>query len=79
MTGREFNREVGRRVRAARHRAGLALQDVTGVPFNTLGYVERGERGTSVEKLCAIAEALGVPVVELIPDERRGPNRASVA
>ncbi len=72
MTGKAFNRAVGERVKAARLRAGLELCDLRPLPHNTLGYIERGERGTSVEKLCQIAEAIGVPVVELIPEERRG-------
>lgn len=65
---------IGKRIRAARLKAGLTQQDVadqlklTNVGF---GAFERGDRQISVEYLVAIADILGHPVTYFlgIPEE----------
>jgi DNA-binding XRE family transcriptional regulator len=64
-------REFGRRVRAAREAMGLsqeALADVAGLHRTYIGSIERGERNLSIANVYALADALRVPVCELLPD-----------
>lgn len=56
-------REPGRRVRAVREASGLSLREVArriGVSAATLSHIENDKAGLSVERLEAIADALGM-------------------
>ena len=61
--------EMGRRVRAARLRAGLTQQaaaDRGGFLRTSLSYVENGRRNMTVGALLVYADALGVDPCDLI-------------
>ena len=60
---------VGVRIRAVRHDRDMtqeALALASGVTRNVLIDVEHGRRGLLFERLFDIADALGVPVAELL-------------
>lgn len=66
----EFGRELGARLRAVRHRAGLSLEAVQAcsggrLQAGTVGSWERGARAITVERLAELAAFYGVPVAEL--------------
>lgn len=79
-----IQRELGRRLRAARETAGLALAEVarrSGLSRRYLTEAEAGRANPSLLKLCALSEALGVPVRELcdvLPGPARGERIALV-
>ncbi|MGC2168294.1 MAG: helix-turn-helix transcriptional regulator [Acidimicrobiales bacterium] len=61
--------ELGRRVRAERHRLGIsqmALADLVGLHFSFVSEVERGEPNLSLSSLLRLAEALGVDPGKLV-------------
>ena len=71
---------VGRRVRAARHQAGVprrALSDRSGVSTRYLAQIEAGEGNVSLGILVRIAAALDLPFEVLLQDE--GPEGAEAA
>ena len=72
--GEAVQRRVGERVRALRAARGLTqlrLAGRAGISRPSLANIEAGRQNLGVRALCALAEALGVPVEELLtaPDE----------
>jgi transcriptional regulator with XRE-family HTH domain len=70
---------VGRRVRAARQARGLslgALASAAGVGKGSLSEIENGARNPTLGTLYAIADALGLPLADLL-DGRAGARIAS--
>lgn len=58
----------GERLRALRAERGLtqaALAQASGVSYRSVQYLEAGERAPHFDTLVSLAEALGVPVLEL--------------
>lgn len=71
QTWERRRRFVGARIRSLREAAGMtqeALALSSGVTRNVLMDVEHGKRGLLYERLFDIAEALQVPVTELLSD-----------
>jgi transcriptional regulator with XRE-family HTH domain len=65
-------RAVGRRIAAARRRAGLtqaAFAERLGWPRDTLIHFEHGRRALTVDRLKAVAAALGLPPAALLVDD----------
>ncbi|MFI1184366.1 helix-turn-helix domain-containing protein [Streptomyces sp. NPDC020799] len=63
----------GRRVREVRLRAGLtqkAAAEAAGLDRSFLAEVESARHSVSVDRLYALADALGASVHELLPDNR---------
>jgi transcriptional regulator with XRE-family HTH domain len=61
--------EIGRRVRAARTRAGLSQQDASikaGMSYRWWQRLEAGESGPTVRTLIRIADALGIGFWDLV-------------
>ena len=61
--------ELGRRVRAQRHRLGIsqmALAEIVGLHFSFVSEVERGERNLSLSSLLRLADALEVDPGKLV-------------
>lgn len=77
MRDREESRTIGRRIAEARKRAGLSgqlLAEKLGWSRETLVNFELGRRAITVERLSAIAGALGLHPAELLferPDAAR--------
>lgn len=71
-----ITRQVGRRIAAARRAAGLTqaeLADRLNWPYDTYIHYEHGRRSIGVDRLTAIASALGIsPAVLLVDDETLG-------
>jgi transcriptional regulator with XRE-family HTH domain len=64
MSDHTRSRAIGRRIAAARQAAGLTQRELAqrmGWPRFSLINLELGRRGTTIEKLDAVAAALGVP------------------
>ena len=62
---------IGLRIKHARNRKGLtqeALSDLLGISRNQITYLETGDRGISLELLVSVANALEVPISELLAD-----------
>ncbi len=60
---------LGETVRARRKKLGLSQEELAhqaGVHPTYLSAIERGERNPALENLCAISNALGVPLAELL-------------
>ncbi|HEY0669331.1 MAG TPA: helix-turn-helix transcriptional regulator [Sphingobacteriaceae bacterium] len=84
-----FIRKVGMRIREARERKKLSLEDLafmTGFTIANLGEIERGEVNTDISHIAAIGQALGLhPMkildvdMELIPRFELPPNRENRA
>jgi transcriptional regulator with XRE-family HTH domain len=71
MSAGETIAAVGRRVRARREAAGLsvaALARTSGVARATLTQLEAGEGNPTLETVYALANALGVPISDLLGD-----------
>ncbi|NTW02920.1 MAG: helix-turn-helix transcriptional regulator [Oscillochloris sp.] len=65
----EQSRMVGQRVATARQHAGLSIRDLAdriGWPRDTLVNYELGRRAITIERLEAIADALGIPAAALL-------------
>jgi len=78
MSEHTRDRAIGRRIAAARQAAGLTQRELAermGWPRFSLINLELGRRSTTVEKLDAVAAALGVPPVVFLIDD---PALASV-
>ena len=72
MSGHSRSREIGRRIAAARQAAGLTQRELAermGWPRFSLINLELGRRGTTIEKLDAVAAALGVPPAVFLIDD----------
>ena len=72
---RDFNREVGRRLRQARKRRGLSLMAVEEASRgefkpSALGSYERGERALSVHRLHRLSQLYGMTAGELLDPSR---------
>lgn len=70
---RDFNREVGRRLRQARKGQGLSLMAVEEASRgefkpSALGSYERGERALSVHRLHRLSRLYGISVSEILDD-----------
>ncbi|WP_241251381.1 transcriptional regulator [Candidatus Protofrankia californiensis] len=70
----DYAAELGRRLRAARHRRGMSLVDVQERTngrwtAGTLGAYERGHRSLRVHRLMELAELYDVTAVMLIPPQ----------
>lgn len=63
--------ELGRRLRGARHAAGLSLVQACGTRLSQphLSLVERGRRGVNADMLLHVAGRLGVSIGELLPPD----------
>ncbi len=67
-----YRRQVGERIRSIRVAQGRTQEELaltSGVTRNLLIDVERGRRGLLYERLYDIAEALQVPVSQLLVEE----------
>jgi transcriptional regulator with XRE-family HTH domain len=67
----------GRRLRKLRECRGLSqdqLGKLTGVTQQQVGFWERGDRGIKLEQAIKVADALGVTVDELVPEENPQPE-----
>lgn len=67
---KEFKIELGKRLRAARLKAGMTLVEMgelTGMGAGNLSGYEAGRKGWTVWTLVKFAEALGIPAWELLP------------
>ncbi len=64
-------KDIGRRMRAARERAGLSQADVAknlGLTTEGYGHFERGNRVIGFEYFLQLPAILRVPVTDLLPD-----------
>ncbi len=69
----------GQLIRAARVKAGLTQQqlaDRLGCAQPTVAQVEADRSGITLDRLGRLAEALGVPVTDLVPAQGRREGRA---
>lgn len=65
-----MNEKVGQKTLLLRQQRGLLQKDIadrTGLPARTIGRIERGEVDARLSTLTKIAEALGIPLKELLP------------
>lgn len=63
----------GERVRAERRARSLTLEDVgeqADMAWNYIAQVERGERNIGIDNMAALADALGMPLSELLMDKQ---------
>src|ERR687889_206711 len=66
----EFYKQIGQRIKLLRSNAQLTQDDLAqriGLTRTSITYIESGRQRVQVHTLCAIAEALRVPVNELLP------------
>ncbi len=66
-----FVAEIGRRVAERRRARGWTqaqLAQAAGMPASAVGVIERGDREAYVSRLWALADALGIRMVDLVPD-----------
>lgn len=66
------NKEIGRRLRAARLAAGFSLKDMSeraGVHLSSIGKYEAGEQRIPASHVHAVAKACGVPLASLFGDD----------
>ena len=73
-----FQREFGQRLRELRHRQGLSQERVAaiaGLHKNYVGAIERGTYNVSLKNACKLADAVGVPLAELV--QGRLPSRTT--
>jgi transcriptional regulator with XRE-family HTH domain len=71
----EYARALGARLRAIRAQQGLSLHGIEAKSEGrwkavVVGSYERGDRAVTVAKLAELADFYGVPVAELLPDNR---------
>ena len=75
---RDLNKEIGERVREARKKAGLSLEDVANaiippISLQALAGYERGKHRWPVSILAEVARVLRVPILTLIGDSYAEP------
>ena len=71
----DYAKALGARLRAIRQQQGLSLHGVEEKSNEkwkavVVGSYERGDRAVTVHKLAELADFYGVPVSELLPDQR---------
>ncbi|MER6191755.1 helix-turn-helix domain-containing protein [Streptomyces cyaneofuscatus] len=74
----ERRRRVADRIRAARLHANLSQQDVierTGMDRSAYQDIERARASPMLDNLFRIADAIGVPLSDLVREEERPPRR----
>ncbi|MEV3946960.1 helix-turn-helix domain-containing protein [Streptomyces halstedii] len=62
-------RAIGERTRAARLHAGLTQEAIslrTGIRIATISDIEQGHRAARIDSLIRIADAIGVPLADLV-------------
>jgi len=67
--GAAIYRDIGERVMLARRRAGLTQRELAeqlGISHVAVGQIERGETRPDLGKLAVLADALGVPLSEIV-------------
>jgi transcriptional regulator with XRE-family HTH domain len=70
-------RVIGDQIRAARREAGLSqekLAELAGMDRQSINRIEQGHQAALIDNLIRIADALGVPLAELVRD---GPAAAT--
>lgn len=76
---REYLLKIGSRIRQLREAAGLSQEQLSfecGLHRTYISSIERGERNVAVINLRRIADALGVPVIDLFAfDELSSRNK----
>lgn len=73
FTPNDFSKTVGRKIRNLRKLYGLTqseLGDRIGSPSITVRQWEAGKRLPKLQMLCKVADALGVPVSSLLPEQK---------
>lgn len=80
----EYARALGARLRAIRVQQGLSLHAVEQKSEGrwkavVVGSYERGDRAVTVAKLADLADFYGIPVAELLPDQRAARRGAPAA
>ncbi len=76
MAGKSFGARLGARLRARREALGLSqaeLAERVDISANYVGVLERGLKLPTLDKLFALAKALGVPASELLGEPRADP------
>lgn len=71
--------QQGKKIRTARNKSGMTIDDlahVTGMHFNTIGRIERGDSEASLLQLMTIARALKANLAELQPFDQQQPGGA---
>lgn len=68
---------IGERILLARRRAGLSQRALSlrlGVTHVSISHLERGETRADLDNLAAVADALNVPLSDIVVLERRRPR-----
>lgn len=68
---RKLSKEVGQVIKRYRLAAGLSqeeLADVAGIHRTHVGFLERGERSSSIDVLVRVSEALKVPASQVLAE-----------
>jgi transcriptional regulator with XRE-family HTH domain len=76
MAGKSVSARLGARLRARREALGLSqaeLAENADISANYVGVLERGLKLPTLDKLFALAKALGVPASELLGEPRSDP------
>lgn len=76
MSGEDYARALGERLRRIRVQKGMSLQDVQKSSDGAwkaavVGAYERGDRNVTIARLSELAAFYGVPVGEIIPEDSR--------
>ena len=72
-----FDRALGKRIREARDRVGVKqeqLAQAVRLSRTSITNIERGRQGVQAFLLARIAEVLGTPAGDLLPDPAPGPS-----
>lgn len=68
-------REIGERIMLARRRAGLSQRDLgarLGITHAAVSDIERAKSRPNLDNLADIAEAIGVPLADIVRLDREG-------
>jgi transcriptional regulator with XRE-family HTH domain len=74
--GPTYYADIGERIMLARRRAGMTQRDLgrrLGISHVAVGDIERAKTRPDLDNLGVIADALGVPLSEIVMLERRRP------